>query len=105
MLKLPLDAPVRSFDLNSGFGVRKDPFTGQLAQHLGLDLGAAYKTPVMSPGEGRVIHVAFDGSYGRMVEIDHGMGLVTRYGHLARTMVKEGDKVVRGTVIGQLGCS
>jgi murein DD-endopeptidase MepM/ murein hydrolase activator NlpD len=105
LVKLPIDTPVKSFELNSGFGVRKDPFTGQMAQHLGLDMGAAYKTPVMSTGDGKVVHVDFDGSYGRMVEIDHGMGLITRYAHLARALVKEGDKVSRGTLIGQLGCS
>ncbi len=103
--KLPIDTPVKSFELNSGFGVRKDPFTGTMAQHLGLDMGVAYKTTVMSPGEGKVVRVGFDGSYGRMVEIDHGMGLITRYAHLARAMVKEGDKVVRGTEVGQAGCS
>ena len=103
--KLPIDTPVKSFELNSNFGVRKDPFTGTMAQHLGLDMGVAYKTSVVSPGEGKVIRVGFDGSYGRMVEIDHGMGLVTRYAHLARAMVKEGDKVVRGTEVGQAGCS
>lgn len=103
--RLPLDAPVKNFEFNSSFGVRKDPFTGAMAQHLGLDMGVAYKTTVTSPGEGKVIRVAFDGSYGRMVEIDHGNGLVTRYAHLARAMVKEGDKVVRGTEIGQAGCS
>jgi len=103
--KLPLDAPLHQFELNSGFGVRKDPFTGQLAQHLGLDMGTSYKSTVTSPGEGRVIHVVFDGSYGRMVEIDHGMGLVTRYAHLARALVKEGDRIERGTEVGQVGCS
>jgi len=103
--RLPLDAPVRNFELNSGFGVRKDPFTGQVAQHLGLDLGATYKSSVISPGEGKVVHAGWDGSYGRMVEIDHGMGLLTRYGHMARINVQEGDKVVRGTLLGQVGCS
>jgi len=103
--RLPLDAPVKNFELNSNFGVRKDPFTGTMAQHLGLDMGVAYKTTVLSPGEGKVIRVVFDGSYGRMVEIDHGNGLVTRYAHLARALVKVGDKVVRGTEIGQTGCS
>ncbi len=102
---LPLDTPVRGFEINSGFGVRKDPFTGQTAQHLGLDLGAGYKSLVLSPGGGKVVHAGWDGSYGRMVEIDHGMGLITRYGHMARIQVNEGDKVVRGTVLGQLGCS
>ncbi len=102
---LPLDTPVRDFSINSGFGVRTDPFNGQTAQHLGLDLGSTYKSLVLSPGGGKVVHAGWDGSYGRMVEIDHGMGLITRYGHMARINVNEGDKVVRGTVLGQLGCS
>lgn len=103
--RLPLDAPVRNFEINSGFGVRKDPFTGAIAQHLGLDLGAAYKSSIVSPGEGKVVHAGWDGSYGRMVEIDHGMGLITRYGHMSRINVDVGDKVVRGTLLGQVGCS
>lgn len=103
--RLPLDAPVKNFEINSGFGVRKDPFTGLTAQHLGIDLGADYKALVMSPGEGKVVHAGWDGSYGRMVEIDHGMGLVTRYGHLLRLNVKVGDKIGRGAILGQLGCS
>jgi hypothetical protein len=103
--RLPIDTPVRNFEINSGFGVRKDPFTGAVSQHLGLDMGAAYNSPVLSPGEGKVVYAGWDGSYGRLVEVDHGMGLVTRYGHLNRIMVKEGDHVSRGTLIGQLGCS
>src|SRR6201999_871990 len=103
--KLPLDQPVKNFEINSNFGVRKDPFTGALSQHLGLDMGVPYKTDVKSPGDGKVIHVVFDGSYGRLFEIDHGMGLITRYAHLPRTLVKEGDKITRGTVVGQVGCT
>ena len=105
IVRLPLDAPVSHFEINSSFGVRSDPFTGQTSQHLGLDLGAPYKASVVSPGEGKVVHAGWDGSYGRMVEIDHGMGLLTRYGHMARINVQEGDKVERGTVLGQIGCS
>ena len=105
IVRLPLDAPVKNFEINSSFGVRSDPFTGQTSQHLGLDLGAPYKASVVSPGEGKVVHAGWDGSYGRMVEIDHGMGLLTRYGHMARIKVQEGDKVERGTVLGQIGCS
>ena len=105
IMRLPLDAPVRKFQLNSGFGVRQDPFSGQVSQHLGLDLDAEYKASIFSPGEGKVVHAGWDGSYGRMVEIDHGMGVVTRYGHMSRVNVEEGDKVVRGTIIGQVGCS
>jgi murein DD-endopeptidase MepM/ murein hydrolase activator NlpD len=105
IIRLPLDTPVRNFEINSGFGVRKDPFTGQVAQHLGLDLGAAYKSSILSPGEGKVVHAGWDGAYGRLVEVDHGMGLITRYGHMSRINVNPGDKVVRGTVLGQVGCS
>jgi murein DD-endopeptidase MepM/ murein hydrolase activator NlpD len=105
VMRLPLDTPVHNFEINSGFGVRKDPFTGAVSQHLGLDMGAEYKSAVLSPGEGKVVYAGWDGSYGRMVEIDHGMGLVTRYAHLNGFRVKEGDHVSRGTVIGQLGCS
>jgi len=105
VVKLPLDKPVPVYEINSGFGVRKDPFTGQIAQHLGLDMGAEYKSPVASTGEGKIVYAGWDGSYGRLVEIDHGMGLLTRYGHLNRINVREGDHVVRGTIVGQLGCS
>ncbi|MGE4064872.1 MAG: peptidoglycan DD-metalloendopeptidase family protein [Rhodospirillaceae bacterium] len=105
MVRLPLDQPVAKWDLNSGFGVRKDPFTGAYAQHQGLDMGAEMRSPIFATGEGKVTHADFDGNYGRMVEIDHGMGLVTRYGHMSRILVKKGDVVKRGTIIGQLGCS
>jgi len=105
LVRIPIDAPLKQFELNSGFGVRKDPFTGQYAQHLGLDMGADFKSPIMATGEGKVVYAGWEGRYGRMVEIDHGMGLKTRYAHMARILVKEGDKVSRGTTIGQLGCS
>ncbi len=103
--KLPLDAPLEKYDFTSGFGVRKDPFTGRYAQHLGIDLAGPYKAGVLSPGEGVVTHAGPDGSYGRMVEIDHGMGLISRYAHLRNVKVKKGDKVVRGTLLGVQGCT
>jgi murein DD-endopeptidase MepM/ murein hydrolase activator NlpD len=105
MVRLPLEQPVKNWDLNSGFGVRKDPFTGTYAQHQGLDMGAEMRSPIFATGEGKVTHADFEGNYGRMVEIDHGMGLTTRYGHMSRILVKKGDVVKRGTIIGQLGCS
>ena len=105
LTKLPLDAPVKNFDLTSGFGVRKDPFTGGYAQHLGIDLAGSYRSDVRSPGEGKVVHAGPDGSYGRMVEIDHGMGLVSRYAHMRKIVVKVGDEITRGTVLGQQGCT
>lgn len=105
MSQLPLEEPVKNWTINSGFGVRKDPFTGALAQHQGLDMGGEMRSPLYATGDGKVTHADFDGNYGRMVEIDHGMGLMTRYGHMSRILVKKGDVVKKGTVIGQLGCS
>jgi len=105
MVRLPLDEPVKDWTMNSGFGVRKDPFTGSFAQHQGLDMGVDMRSPIFATGEGKVTHADFEGNYGRMVEIDHGMGLVTRYGHMSRILVKKGDIVKRGTNIGLSGCS
>lgn len=105
LTRVPIDAPVANFEINSGFGVRRDPFTGQPAQHLGLDMAASYKTPITATGDGKVIYADWDGAYGRFVIVDHGMGLHSRYGHMARIMVKVGDTVTRGSVLGQLGCS
>lgn len=102
---MPLDKPLNKYWITSGFGVRKDPFTGSYARHLGLDFGGPYKSPVLSPGEGKVIYSGWRGKYGRLVEIDHGMGLTSRYGHLAKLSVEEGGYVGRGTEIGLLGNS
>jgi murein DD-endopeptidase MepM/ murein hydrolase activator NlpD len=105
LTRMPLDTPVKQFEITSSFGVRRDPFTGSFSQHLGLDMASPYKSSVSSPGEGKVVYAGWDGGYGRMVEVDHGMGLITRYGHLSRILVKEGEHVSRGTVLGHLGCS
>ena len=102
---MPLDKPLVKYWITSGFGVRKDPFNGRFARHLGLDFGGPYKSPVFSPGEGKVVYANWRGRYGRVIEIDHGMGLVSRYGHLAKITVKEGEYVGRGTQLGLLGNS
>jgi len=105
LTRVPIDSPLRKFEINSGFGVRKDPFTGRPAQHLGLDMAADFKTPITATGDGKVIFADWDGPYGRAVVVDHGMGLITRYGHMSRILVKVGDQVTRGSTLGQLGCS
>lgn len=102
---MPLDKPLTKYWITSGFGVRKDPFNGSYARHLGLDFGAPYKSPVFSPGEGKVVYAGWRGRYGRLVEIDHGMGLTSRYGHMAKLSVEQGDYVGRGTELGLLGNS
>jgi septal ring factor EnvC (AmiA/AmiB activator) len=102
---LPIKEPFKKYRITSGFGVRKDPFTGSHARHLGLDFGAPYKSPVLSPGEGKVIYAGWRGRYGRFVEVDHGMGLTSRYGHMAKISVEKGEYIGRGTEIGLLGGS
>ena len=102
---MPLKAPLTKAWITSGFGVRKDPFTGTYARHLGTDFGAAYNTEIFSPGTGKVTFAGWRGRYGRLIEINHGMNISSRYGHLAKILVKEGDLVTRETIIGLLGNS
>lgn len=94
----PVDGPV-----GSGFGYRTDPFTGRAALHTGLDFPSAVGTPIRAAAGGVVIASQVHPQYGNMVEIDHGNGLVTRYGHASRLMVRAGDLVKRGQVIALVG--
>jgi murein DD-endopeptidase MepM/ murein hydrolase activator NlpD len=90
-------------EFTSGFGVRNDPFLGRPAMHTGLDFRAAMGDPVRATANGKVASAGWAGGYGRMVEIDHGNGLSTRYGHLSEIGVKVGDTVKIGQVIGAVG--
>lgn len=90
-------------EFTSGFGVRSDPFLGRPAMHTGLDFRAAMGDPVRVTANGKVASSGWAGGYGRMVEIDHGNGLSTRYGHLSEINVKVGDVVKIGQVIGAVG--
>ena len=100
---LPRMLPIRSAHIGSGFGMRSDPFTGRPAMHEGLDLVAEVGTPVMAAGGGIVIFAGFHREFGKLVVIDHGDGVITRYGHCSRLDVKAGDVVLRGQVIGAVG--
>jgi murein DD-endopeptidase MepM/ murein hydrolase activator NlpD len=93
--RIPLVTPVASglYRLTSGYGYRVDPFTGRVAYHSGTDLAGDYGTPVLATAPGRVIRASRSGAYGLLVEIDHGHGIHTRYGHLQATLVKVGDFV------------
>ena len=102
---MPLKEPLAKSWMTSGFGVRKDPITKAYARHLGLDFGAPYKSQIFSPGSGKVIFASWRGRYGRFIEIDHGMGITSRYGHLAKILVDKGDLVTRDKIIGLLGNS
>jgi murein DD-endopeptidase MepM/ murein hydrolase activator NlpD len=90
-------------EFTSGFGVRSDPFLGRPAMHTGLDFRAAMGDPVRATANGKVASAGWAGGYGRMVEIDHGNGLSTRYGHLSEIGVKVGDPIKIGQVIGAVG--
>ncbi len=100
---LPLATPLPQFELESPFGARVDPINHRTAFHPGLDLAAAYRSPVYSTAPGTVIFTGTRTSYGRMVEIDHGHGIVTRYAHLHRILVARGQQVRTHTEIGELG--
>ena len=90
-------------EFTSGFGVRSDPFLGRPAMHTGLDFRAPMGDPVRATASGKVASSGWMGGYGRMVEIDHGNGLSTRYGHLSDIHVKVGDIIKIGQVIGAVG--
>lgn len=94
---------VGEIELSSGFGVRNDPFVGRPAMHTGLDFRASTGDPVRATADGRVVNAGWSGGYGRMVEIDHGNGLATRYGHMSQIDVKVGQVVKIGEVIGEVG--
>lgn len=105
MSKLPLTAPLDSYRFTSGFGSRRDPVNRRWARHLGVDLANRPKTPVLAPAPGRVVSAGRNGRFGRMVEIDHGYGVRTRYGHLHKIMVKPGQLVGFRDVVATLGSS
>ncbi|MGH7180664.1 MAG: M23 family metallopeptidase, partial [Nitrospiraceae bacterium] len=94
--------PVKGW-VTSGFGPRVSPFTEKPAWHDGLDIGAAANAPVQASAQGRVTAVGFDAKLGNVVKIDHGFGVETLYGHLAKALVKEGQRVKRGEVVGLVG--
>lgn len=103
-LMVPNSRPVEG-PLGSGFGFRSDPFTGRAALHTGLDFPADIGTPIEAAAGGVVLGVEHHPAYGLMVELDHGRGLVTRYAHTSKALVKVGDLVKRGQQIALVGTS
>lgn len=101
---LPVRSPLAGpATISSRFGPRRDPFTGRLARHGGLDFRAARGTMVRATAAGTVTRAGRLGGYGKLVEIDHGNGLKTRYAHLSRITVDVGDRISAGTLIGKVG--
>lgn len=101
---LPTGIPMgKDYRVTSGFGIRNDPFTGQLAMHEGLDFVAEVGSPIVATAAGTVTRSGWDGSYGNVVEVSHIEGFTTRYAHLSKRLVEVGQKVQRGETIAQLG--
>ncbi len=103
MASLPLIAPLDHYRKSSGFGTRRDPITGKISRHNGLDFAYLINTPVLSTARGTVVFAGWRGGYGWMIEIDHGMGVRTRYAHLKKMLVTKGQKVGFRDKIGLLG--
>ena len=101
----PAGWPVRRGWISSRYGERSDPFTGERAQHKGLDFAGTRGTQVLSVASGVVIRASRQAAYGNLVEIDHGNGYRTRYAHNEQLMVKPGDHVTAGQVIGLMGAT
>ncbi|GHA38773.1 hypothetical protein GCM10007989_38150 [Devosia pacifica] len=100
---VPIHLPLDTSRISSNFGPRKDPFTGQSAFHSGIDFPAPSGTQVRSAGRGVVTFVGWRGDYGNVVEITHLSGLISRYPHLSKALVKEGDRVEADMEIALVG--
>jgi murein DD-endopeptidase MepM/ murein hydrolase activator NlpD len=102
---VPLAMPVStaSFDRSSGFGARVDPFTGRYAFHPGIDFAGPWGSVVHATAPGTVVFAGNRGGYGNMVEIDHGYGIHTRYGHLSSINVRIGSRIGKGGGLGRVG--
>ncbi|HUB86047.1 MAG TPA: M23 family metallopeptidase [Rhizomicrobium sp.] len=102
---VPLTTPVHGsqYEITSGFGPRIDPFTHHVGFHPGIDFAGPWGSPIAATAPGTVVFAGPRGGYGNMVEIDHGYGIHTRYGHMSAILVTVGTKVSKGTPIGRLG--
>ena len=103
-IAIPSDKPVKTAAFTSGYGVRSDPFRGGHAMHAGIDLAGPYGTPIYATADGTVERAGWNsGGYGNLIEVDHGRGIETRYGHLSRILIRAGALVKRGQLIGYMG--
>lgn len=100
---LPLKQPMKNYYISSGFGHRIDPITHQHTPHRGLDFVGHSREKVISPSAGKVILARWFSDYGNAVVIDHGYGVTTRYGHLSKIKVSEGERIKEGKVVGLQG--
>ena len=102
-MAIPSRYPIAGARISSGFGNRRDPFTKRLARHTGVDLSAPRGTPILASAGGTVRYAGYRRAYGNTVEIDHGRGLVTRYAHASKVLVRAGQVVLPEQAIAMVG--
>jgi murein DD-endopeptidase MepM/ murein hydrolase activator NlpD len=102
-IAIPSIEPVKGTSFTSGFGVRSDPFRGRAAMHAGIDLAGPIGTPIYATADAIVGRSEWANGYGNLIELNHGRGIQTRYGHLTRSIVNAGQRVKRGDLIGYMG--
>lgn len=102
-IAIPSLKPVKNASFTSGFGVRSDPFQGRSAMHGGIDLAGPTGTEIYATADGYVGRAQWAGGYGNLIELEHGKGIQTRYGHLSRSLVSAGQRIKRGDLIGLMG--
>jgi murein DD-endopeptidase MepM/ murein hydrolase activator NlpD len=100
---IPSAQPVKGTALTSGYGVRSDPFRGRAAMHAGIDLAGPIGTAIYATADAIVGRSEWANGYGNLIELTHGRGIQTRYGHLTRSVVRAGQRVKRGDLIGYMG--
>lgn len=98
---IPID--IKDYVMASGYGYRRDPLYGLTKFHTGLDFAAKSGTPVFATADGVIDSAGRKSEYGNCIDINHGYNYLTRYAHLSEILVKEGDKVTRGQIIGRVG--
>jgi murein DD-endopeptidase MepM/ murein hydrolase activator NlpD len=103
VISIPSMQPVDKLLFTSSFGVRSDPFRGTAAMHAGVDIPGTIGTPIYATADGVVSHAGRQGGYGNLVQINHGRGIETRYGHLSKILVADNSRVRRGQMIGLMG--
>jgi murein DD-endopeptidase MepM/ murein hydrolase activator NlpD len=102
-IAVPSSKPVNLAAFTSGYGVRSDPFRRSAAMHAGIDLAAPQGTAIYATADGVVGRAEWSGGYGNLVEIEHGKGIQTRFGHLSKVLVHPGQRVTRGMLIALMG--
>lgn len=103
VIAIPSVQPVQHLTFTSNFGIRSDPFRSTAAMHAGVDIPGPTGTPIYATADGIVSNADRQGGYGNMVEINHGKGITTRYGHLSKIIVSDNARVRRGQIIGLMG--